>query len=203
MRKTDPGFSAKHGTGVLVPGRREVDKTRLPKPPSGVRASVRALWWEYWADPISQTYSDSDIGLLRRWSETWELYYDALEQFKSCPLTEGSQGQPILSPWHAVLDSSRKAILTFENQLGLSPLSRARLGVQLGEAKKSLEQHAREAAAQGPAPGQKGRHVRGRPSDIEVEARKKRAAENSFDADGDDVVDGEVIEDETDPRFGW
>lgn len=55
------------------------------------------------------------------------------------PYVEGSQGQVVLNPAHGAISNLDGRILALEDRIGLSPKARLGLGIQLGEAAKSLD----------------------------------------------------------------
>ena len=53
-------------------------------------------------------------------------------------LVKGSTGQPVLNPLYKHVQSLEAQISTLEERFGLTPLSRLKLGVQFGEAQRTL-----------------------------------------------------------------
>lgn len=113
----------------------------VPSPPKGISKLLKDEWSEIWQSPLAAYWDrSSDLRPLRR---LFSLY-DKLAKFERVglkdPLSRGSTGQRILHPMLKEADEMRKQILALEQQFGMTPMARLKLGIALGEAAKSLEQ---------------------------------------------------------------
>lgn len=114
-----------------------------PKPPAGKLLAVTvAAWEQFWTSDVSQLVSPaSDAPALRRLF----LLYDERERCqreaaRTGRVVSGSTGQPTLSPLYKHIGSIDSTITTLEDRFGLTPLARLKLGAQLGDASKSLDE---------------------------------------------------------------
>jgi len=111
----------------------------VPAAPSGLLKAQREDWTTYWTSPLAKLTTEADIPALRRLF----LYRDELERalkgFQKQRLVEGSQGQPRINPLGKQVTDLEGKIAALEDRFGLTPLSRLRLGVTLGQAAASLD----------------------------------------------------------------
>ena len=120
---------------TLLPG----PKLEPPAPPRGLLRSSRDCWFEFWASDVSQTVDrNSDMGNLERWIVAVDEYERAMRVFKTARLVKGSAGQITLNPLAGYMVALDAQIAKSEHAFGMTPLSRLRLGIALGEAHKSL-----------------------------------------------------------------
>lgn len=126
----------------------DVDLTRPPQPEGLNEAGVRA-WEGYWSDPVCRAATRADHDLIRDYAWATHRRAEYQQALNAEPLVAGSQGQLVVSPYAKLLTREDMLIKDARDRLGLSPLSRSKLGIAIGEARKS----AREAAmgAQPPA----------------------------------------------------
>ncbi len=108
------------------------------------------------ASPVANVFTKADHVVLVRWVKALARYEEAMEDAEADPVTPGSMGQGILSPFFKVADQAMAIIKECEKQLGIGPKNRADLGITL------------IAAGQGP---RRGNAPTTRPSD-EVDPRK-------------------------------
>jgi P27 family predicted phage terminase small subunit len=83
---------------------------------------------------------DTDLPALER---LWTLYDErarALRGYRRERLVVGSTGQMVLNPLARAMQAFDAEIRAIEDRFGLTPMARLRLGVQLGEAARSLEE---------------------------------------------------------------
>ncbi len=114
-------------------------EVEVPAPPKGVLKATRDWWTELWTSPLAQAYETTDVPSLRRLAELYDERKRAYDAFKRQRLTAGSSGQPRLNPLGKFIHELDVEIRNLEDRFGLSPMSRLKLGVQFGEAHKSLE----------------------------------------------------------------
>lgn len=128
----------KRQTTTLAP----VDDRPVPlKPPPGLLPVTRKLWRAYWQSAVSRAAEiNADQHILSRWIQAvdeWERVYPV---FKAARLVKGSMGQPTLNPLVNYLRRLEDSITYAEQQLGMTPSARARLGIAIGEAKLTAEE---------------------------------------------------------------
>lgn len=118
------------------------------EPPAGLSASAGAAWDTYWQSPMARFVIDSDLPALRRLFELYDQRAEFLDEGLREPLVEGSQHQPKISPYLREADVIDEKILALEDRFGMSPLSRLKLQVIVGDASRSIaETNARLSAA--------------------------------------------------------
>lgn len=111
-----------------------------PRCPQGVLPETRRLWRSLWKSRVSQAWDrESDlpavvryVRLLDRW-----LRYDAM--VTQTPLVRGSREQVRPNPLAVRIDAIEGQVRSLEDQLGLTPAARVRLGISLVEARTALE----------------------------------------------------------------
>ena len=111
----------------------------VPNPPEGLSASNLESWDEFWHSELSQLVKRTDLASVRRLWDYYQQHEDLTGIFAKGRMVAGSQGQPRLNP---ALDGIMKlegAILRLENELGLTPSARLRLGITFADASNSLD----------------------------------------------------------------
>ena len=81
--------------------------------------------------PIANALTKADHVILVRWVKALSNYEEAMETALSDPMSTGSMGQDIVSPWFKVADGFMAVIEKCERQLGIGPKNRADLGITL------------------------------------------------------------------------
>ncbi len=106
-----------------------------PVPPSGLRTLARRAWFAYFKSDVSAAFDeDADLHLLRRWVTYLDEWYRVSAVLrKEDRIVTGSQGQPVLNSLITYLEKLEKSIGRAEKELGLTPLSRAHLGLTAAE----------------------------------------------------------------------
>lgn len=111
----------------------------IPNAPTGLLASVRRTWADFWASPLAQNVVlPTDIPALER---LWRLYDERERSSRAARrqrIVVGSQGQPVLHPLLRYVAELDAEIRQLEDRFGLTPLSRLRLGITQGQALESL-----------------------------------------------------------------
>jgi len=96
---------------------------------------VQASWTEFWSSPLANpsVLKATDVPALRRLFDLRARLVEAQRRFDDEPVSEGSMGQPVMSPWAAEIHRLESAISKLEDKFGLTPMARLRLGVTFEE----------------------------------------------------------------------
>ena len=81
--------------------------------------------------PIANALTKADHVILVRWVKALSRYEEAMNAAEEMPMSTGSMGQDILSPWFKVADQAMAVVEKCERQLGIGPKNRADLGITL------------------------------------------------------------------------
>jgi len=95
---------------------------------------LRRAWRRYWESPVAQVVTDIDMEVVSRLFEHYRQYDRAVAALGTAMFVTVSPNQVKANP---ALDAVLKldtAILRLENELGKTPMARARLGIAVGEA---------------------------------------------------------------------
>jgi P27 family predicted phage terminase small subunit len=129
-----------------------------PRPPKDLLPETVQAWEMFFATPLAkQTVRiDTDLAAVQRLFRLRDERERCYRVVKSGRLVEGSQGQVVLNPLYRQMSVFDAEIRQLEDRFGLTPLARMKLGVQFGEAARSLED-LNQLAALGAAPEKKRR----------------------------------------------
>ena len=94
----------------------------------------------FWSSPLGSLVIPADLPALRRLFTLYDERARAYQGYRHQRLAPGSMGQPGLNPLFSAMKTMDAEIRALEDRFGLSPISRLRLGVALGEAAKSLDE---------------------------------------------------------------
>lgn len=119
----------------LVPGERIV----TPAPPKGLLAVTVQEWATFWESPLARYVAGADLGDLVRLFRLKDERERAYRGFRKERLVLGSKGQPVLNPLGAYVLQLDAELRQLSDRFGLSPKARAHLGIDLGKAKRTLE----------------------------------------------------------------
>lgn len=120
----------------------ELDVINVPNPSKLWRKNTVDEWDSFWSSPlVALVNPGSDLPALRRLFD----YRDDLDRAhaeirKVGVQTDGSRGQTRMHPLISYAVNLEKMIAPLEDRFGLSPLSRLKLGAQLSDVKKSLNE---------------------------------------------------------------
>lgn len=121
------------------PGKRAVNRTE-PRPSGGPKAprtltkAAKPVWTRLVASMPEGVYSACDEHLLATYCEQVVMFQMAVAALNSePPITTGSQGQQVVSPWVKVMNEASRLISTVGAQLGLNPSARQNINVDKGE----------------------------------------------------------------------
>ena len=115
-----------------------------PKANSRWLAKTKRYWNEYWDSDLASTAQKVDFPAFYRLFQ----FYDEVERANrtiqnmgnSGLLGVGSTGQPTINPLITLTLKLEEKILKLEQELGLTPLARQRLGIAFGEAQMGFKQ---------------------------------------------------------------
>lgn len=167
MRTTTPGPPPNpNSESTRRRGRLQVlappDPTIRPDPPATLTPVAIAAWDAFWQSPMARFVIPTDLPALRRLFRLYDQREAFLDQGLEDPMAEGSQHQPSLSPYLREVDTLDGKILTLEDRFGMSPLSRLKLQVIVGDASRSLAETNKRLATT----------TIGAPEDDELDLRK-------------------------------
>ena len=128
-------------TITILQGDKELTYER-PKPYRQWLKITRERWDTYWDSDLSQMTQLVDLPALERLFQ----YYDQIDRANRAIrkggskmlLGTGSKGQQKLHPLIELVIKLEDKVLKLENELGLTPLARQRLGIAFGEASMSI-----------------------------------------------------------------
>ena len=128
-------------TITILQGDKELTYER-PKPYRQWLKITRERWDTYWDSDLSQMTQLVDLPALERLFQ----YYDQIDSANrgirkggsKNLLGVGSKGQQKLHPLIELVIKLEDKVLKLENELGLTPLARQRLGIAFGEASMSI-----------------------------------------------------------------
>jgi P27 family predicted phage terminase small subunit len=132
-REPDPATTASPVlTAVALQG--------VPEPPEGLLESTLEAWRTYWRSDVAQAVGDENRVTVRRLFELIDQRDRAMEIVRQTLVVRGSKDQLRLNPVADLVTKLETAILRLETELGLTPMSRARLGIATGQAQLTLEE---------------------------------------------------------------
>ena len=117
----------------------EADKPPPPAPPDGLSPQRVDDWNRYFNSQLAGLVQETDLSAVRRLWNYYQQHDELTEIFAKSRLVAGSTGQPRMNPAADALLKMETAILRLENELGLTPSARLRLGITFADATNSLE----------------------------------------------------------------
>lgn len=126
-------------TNLRLIDRYDVEEVTVPEPPEGLSPERLADWDRYFHSPLAGLVKDTDLSVVRRLWNYYQQHDELTAIFAKSRLVAGSTGQPRMNPAHDALMKMEAAILRLENELGLTPTARLRLGITFADATSSLE----------------------------------------------------------------
>jgi P27 family predicted phage terminase small subunit len=123
----------------------------LPRPeppdaPKGLLPATRRWWSAFWESRIAEMVEPSDIPAVTRLATLRDERERCYRSARKNRLVAGYQGAAVLNPLYKHMQALDSEIRQLEDRFGLSPMARLKLGVQFGEAARSLEDLNRIAA---------------------------------------------------------
>jgi P27 family predicted phage terminase small subunit len=117
----------------------EANPMPAPAPPSNLSPERIADWERYFNSPLAGLVQQTDMSVVRRLWGYYQQHDELTAIFQKSRLVAGSTGQPRMNPAADALLKLEMAILRLENELGLTPSARLRLGITFADATNSLE----------------------------------------------------------------
>lgn len=112
-----------------------------PAAPVGILKVSKERWEAYWRSAVSSAVDlNADAGLVERWIRSVDEWHRAYRDFRRERVTTGSTGQLVLSPLAKWIRQLEAEIGRCEQQLGLTPMSRLKLGLTANQARLTAEQ---------------------------------------------------------------
>lgn len=149
-----PGARQRHEAAGRDVALRE-EKPPVPIPPKGLLRRTNQIWRGIWESPVARAWDTAaDMHLVERWIRAVDEYERVLPEFQKERISTGSTGQLVIHPLASYLSQLQTTMKACETELGLTPMSRVRLGIAIGEQKlTAMELNRRlnqEAAKQEP-----------------------------------------------------
>ena len=135
-------------TNLKLIEQHDPDDVLVPLPPAGTSGAQAESWEDFWHSELSQLVKATDLAAVRRLWAYYQQHADLTAIFEKGRMVAGSQGQPRLNPALDGLMKLEGAILRLENELGLTPSARLRLGITFADATNSLDALARKLDVQ-------------------------------------------------------
>lgn len=132
----------KRAAGLAVVARTDLI---VPEPPAGLSGAALEAWAAFWRSEVAAVTAEVDWPVVRRLFSMYAAQERALEASERMLVVAGSKGQLRLNPLADYALKLEAAIVRLENELGLTPASRARLGIAVGQARLTLEELNRRA----------------------------------------------------------
>lgn len=113
----------------------------LPRRSDGLDYDLRTrrMWKALFDDvALSGVLSPVDRELVIRWAQAVDDWIKALEKARANPVTTGSMGQEVASPYYAIAAQAMGVVEKCEAQIGVGALNRARLGIAILAERASL-----------------------------------------------------------------
>lgn len=92
----------------------------------------------FWEADVAAAVSSGDFGALIRMFDLMDDHERMMRLARRAPIVEGSQGQPRAHPAWKEAATLRGEIRQLEDRFGLNPSARAKLGVEVAAAERSL-----------------------------------------------------------------
>jgi P27 family predicted phage terminase small subunit len=113
----------------------------MPVVPRGLLARSRQIWERFWGSELSAHVDRAaDIYRVERWIRDVDELERAWRLFRRERFVTGSMGQIRLNTVWKVVQDCESRVAKSEEQLGMTPLARARLGLTLGQAANTLDE---------------------------------------------------------------
>ena len=112
----------------------------VPTPPANLHQVALDSWVAFFSSPISGAIDlKADWDACVDWAYCLSQREDLRAEIAKAPTVTGSTGQMVLNPLTTRLNQIEKQINYYREHLGLTPLSRMRLGIAVGQAADALD----------------------------------------------------------------
>lgn len=122
---------------------------KVPRPPKGLAPEVRRAWAAYWRSPMATLAQEVDRPAIARLFRLYDQHERAMAALNVALVVKGSQGQLRVNPVADYVSKLDTQILRLENEFGLTPMSRARLGLTIAQGQLTVEELNRVASEHG------------------------------------------------------
>ena len=123
-----------------VPAAETGEPVEIPAFPRGLLKRSREIWVRFWESELAVHVDRSaDLYRIERWARDVDELERAWRLYRQSRFTTGSMGQTRLNSVWKVIQDCETRIAKAEEQLGMTPLARARLGLTLGAAATTLD----------------------------------------------------------------
>ena len=129
---------------LALPEGGRLERFDLPPRRPAWTAESRRAWEGAWADPVCQAWTVGDRPLLLRWIDAMDRAARALRRADRKPVVLGGNMQVTEHPSYQTAKAQLAVAERCEAQLGFGALNRARLGLTITQAQKSLDDLNRE-----------------------------------------------------------
>ena len=107
----------------------ESTATRVPDAPGGLSPRVHRLWLQLWKSTAATAWDEAaDLPALTRYFRNLDRWIAHEEIVRKAPIVRGSRGQLRANPLSNRMDALDGSLRATEEQFGMTPLGRMRLG---------------------------------------------------------------------------
>lgn len=111
----------------------------IPEHPEHLSGLQVEAWEVFFTSELAGLIKQTDLPVVRRLWTYYQQHEDLLVIFEQSKLVRGSTGQPRMNPAHDAILKLETAIHRLENELGLTPSARLRLGITFADATNSID----------------------------------------------------------------
>ena len=116
-------------------------RLRVPTAPIGLLPLTRRRWRELWLSQLAGIWDrQTDLSGITRYILELDKWFRYEVLVQKMPLVKGSKGQLRANPLAARMDAIAQHLRSLEEQYGLTPLSRLRLGIQFTTGRLSMDE---------------------------------------------------------------
>ena len=139
MSKAKPADQREHRIKPKIVDIESYKKREIPKLTGRYLKNTKIWWNNFWESDLATAIDiKSDLPVLERLASLMDERERIFKQAKKDRLVVGSQGQAVLNPLYSALLKIDAEIRNLEDRIGLNPKARVSLGIQIGQAKKTL-----------------------------------------------------------------
>ena len=117
-----------------------------PPPPGGLLPGTRTCWRRLWRSNVATAWNrDTDLVAITRYILNLDKWVRYEELVARMPMVKVAKGQLRANPLASRMDALEGQLRFTEEQYGLTPASRLRLGLEIVEHRRSLHEELRES----------------------------------------------------------